>query len=71
MNLFQDIKIPKDKLHQKFKTLKETLSYSGEQEVLNDWVKDFKDRDGNVVQLTKDSEEVVQFIMNQAEQFTG
>ena len=34
-------------------------------------VKDgFKDRDGNVVQLTKDSEEVVQFIMNQAEQFT-
>ncbi len=49
MNLFQDIKIPKDKLHQKFKTLKETLSYSGEQEVLNDWVKDFKDRDGKIV----------------------
>lgn len=49
LNLFDDLGIPDDKLHQKFKTIRNNCLLTGEIEVLNDWVQGFIDRDNKIV----------------------
>lgn len=50
LDLFQDLKIDEQKLHQKYKTIKDNLFLTGEHEVLKDWVNGFEDRDNKIVQ---------------------
>jgi len=44
LNIFETLNIDEQKLHQKYKIIRDKLNYTGEQEVLKDWVKSFKDR---------------------------
>lgn len=48
MEIFE-LQIDKNKLHQKFRIIKDCLAYTGEQEVLKDWIKGFIDRDNKIV----------------------
>lgn len=49
LNLFEDLKIPDEKLHTKFKIIKTHLGLTGEHLILNDWVTGFQDRDNKIV----------------------
>lgn len=41
--------IDKTKLHNKYKMIKDNLQFTGEQEVLKDWIDGFIDRDGDII----------------------
>ena len=49
LEIFKQLDVPDDKLHNKFIVLRDVLKFSGEQEILNEWVKGFDDRDGKIV----------------------
>ncbi|MGX9525885.1 hypothetical protein ACXHWJ_16825 [Alcaligenes nematophilus] len=49
LNIFENLNIPDDKLHTKFKIIRDNLSLTGEQIILNDWVAGFQDRDNKIV----------------------
>lgn len=49
MNLFENIGVKEDRYHEKFKILKNILNLTGEQDILNDWVTGFEDRDNKIV----------------------
>ena len=49
MDIFEDLKLNEDKLHTKYKIIRDTLQFTGEQEILKDWVKGFEDRDNKIV----------------------
>lgn len=49
MNIFEDLKIKEEKLHTKYKLIRDNLQLTGEQEILRDWVEGFEDRDNKVV----------------------
>lgn len=49
LNLFEDLKISEDKLHTKYKIIKNYLGWTGEHLVLNDWIAGFQDRDNKIV----------------------
>lgn len=49
MNIFEDLKIKEEKLHTKYKLIRDNLQLTGEQEVLRDWVGGFEDRDNKIV----------------------
>lgn len=44
-----DLKINENNLHHKFRIIKNNLVFTGEQEVLKDWIKGFVDRDNKIV----------------------
>ncbi len=44
-----DLKVEEENLHPKFKLIKDSLSLTGEQEVLKDWVDEFIDRDNKII----------------------
>lgn len=48
MNLFEQIGINEEKLHPKFLILKNQMIF-GEQQIINDWIKGFVDRDNKIV----------------------
>jgi hypothetical protein len=54
MEIFE-LQIDKNKLHQKFKIIKDCLAYTGEQQVLKDWIKGFIDRDNKIVKEFQES----------------
>ncbi len=49
LNLFEDIGIPEDELHPKFKILRDVLNLTGEQEIIREWANGFIDRDDKIV----------------------
>jgi len=49
LDLFQDLKIDEQKLHQKYKIIKNNLFLTGEHEILKDWINGFEDRDNKIV----------------------
>ncbi|MEJ8553758.1 hypothetical protein [Tepidibacter sp. Z1-5] len=50
LKLFEEIKgLSEDKIHEKFKLIKNNVMLYAEREVLNDWTKDFIDRDNKIV----------------------
>lgn len=49
LDIFENLNLPEERLHAKFKILRDTLSLSGEQNIIKEWVKDFSDRDGKIV----------------------
>ena len=49
MNIFEDLKIKEEKLHTKYKLIRDNLQLTGEQEILRDWVGGFEDRDNKIV----------------------
>ncbi|PLC59433.1 hypothetical protein [Photobacterium carnosum] len=49
MDVFAKIpNLPEDKLHDKFKLLRDEYYYKGAREIINDWTKDFHDRDNKI-----------------------
>lgn len=48
MNLFEQINIGEEKLHPKFLILKNQMIF-GERQIINDWIKEFVDRDNKIV----------------------
>lgn len=50
LDLFEDIGIPEDKLHPKFKFLRDKDFFEGERKIISSWVKGFIDRDNKIVQ---------------------
>jgi len=48
LDLFSSI-VAEEKLHRKYKVIRDHLSLTGEQEVLKDWVDGFVDRDKKIV----------------------
>ena len=49
LNLFEDLKIQDEKIHAKFKMIKNHLKLTGEHLILNDWITGFQDRDNKIV----------------------
>ena len=49
MNIFENLKIKEEKLHTKYKLIRDNLQLTGEQEILRDWVGGFEDRDNKIV----------------------
>ena len=49
LNIFEKLKISEEKLHVKYKIVRDTLKFTGEQEILKDWVEGFEDRDNKIV----------------------
>ncbi len=49
MNIFENLKIKEEKLHTKYKIIRDKLHLTGEQEILKDWVVGFEDRDNKIV----------------------
>lgn len=49
LNLFENINISEDKLHTKYKLVRDNLKYTGEHEILKNWVNGFEDRDNKIV----------------------
>ena len=49
LDIFENLDLPEERLHAKFKLLRDTLRLSGEQNIIKEWAKDFLDRDGKIV----------------------
>lgn len=49
LNIFQECGINESQLHTKFKLLRDEFSLKNEREILQDWTKDFIDRDNKIV----------------------
>lgn len=49
LNIFEDLKVKEEKLHTKYKIVRDDLQFTGEQEILKDWVEGFEDRDNKIV----------------------
>jgi len=49
LNIFENLKIKEEKLHTKYKLIRDNLQLTGEQEILRDWVGGFEDRDNKIV----------------------
>lgn len=49
LDIFKDLNIPKEKLHTKYLIIRDSLSFSGEKSIINDWVNGFEDRDNKIV----------------------
>ena len=49
LNIFEDLKINEEKLHTKYKIIRDNLTFTGEQDILKDWVDGFEDRDNKII----------------------
>ncbi|SFP88781.1 hypothetical protein [Hydrogenimonas thermophila] len=49
MDIFEDLNIEEEKLHPKYKLVRDNLKFTGEQEILKDWIEGFEDRDNKIV----------------------
>ncbi|MBX9298397.1 hypothetical protein K5M33_16300 [Chromobacterium vaccinii] len=49
MNLFENLAIDEEKLHNKYLTIRNNLAITGEQSILSDWISGFEDRDNKIV----------------------
>ena len=47
--------IEESKLHPKYKTIRDCLNFTGEQEILKDWIDGFIDRDNKIVKEFQES----------------